>query len=100
MKILKTCNDFRSRRFGLDPLNEEVEHLKHISSALKAYSFEDVERVATHYFANADCEFLNTYNAFNLSKLPNKIQRARDYNAQDSVKCSFKDIPLNKLISG
>ena len=27
----------------------------------------------------ADCEFLNTYNSFNLSKLPNKIQRAKDY---------------------
>ena len=100
LKILKICNDFRSRRFDLDPLSEEEEHLKHISRALKAYSFEDVERVAKHYFATADCEFLNTYNAFNLPKLRNKIQRARDYKAQDSVKVAYKDIPLAKLISG
>ena len=100
LKILKICNDFRSRRFDLDPLNEEEEHLKHISKALKANSYEDVERVAKHYFATADCEFLNTYNAFNLLKLRNKIQRARDYKAQDSVKDTYKDIPLAKLISG
>ena len=60
LKILKVCNDYRSKRFGLEPLNEDEEHLKYISNALKAYSYEDVEQAAKHYFETADSEYLNT----------------------------------------
>ena len=97
---MKVCNDYRSKRFGLEPLNEDEEHLKYISNALKAYSYEDVEQAAKHYFATADSEYLNTYNCFNLKKLSNKIQRAKDFQARDNFKGSFTNIPLHKLVSG
>ena len=88
----------RFRRFRLEPLSDENEHLKHISQALKAYSYEDVEQSAKHYFATADCEFMNTYIAFNLAKLANKIQRAKDSDKGNECIDLFADTPLTNLI--
>ena len=56
--------------------------------------------VAKHYFDKADCEFMNTFNAFNLSKMPNKLQRAKDFSSRNPLKGDYKDIPLDKLIEG
>ena len=98
LKILEICNEFRQKRFGLEPLKADEDHLRHVSSALINFSYDEVEMVAKHYFGKADCEYLNTYNAFNPSKMPNKLQRARDFLARNPLKGDYKDVPLDKLI--
>ena len=98
LKILEICNEFRQKRFGLAPLKADEDHLRHVSSALINYSYDAVEMVAKHYFGKADCEYLNTYNAFNPSKMSNKLQRARDHAARNPLKGDYKDVPLEKLI--
>ena len=100
LKILEICNEFREKRFGIDPLEENENNLKHIILALRNYTYDEVLLVAKHYFDKADCEFMNTFNAFNLSKMPNKLQRAKDFSSRNPLKGDYKDIPLDKLIEG
>ena len=79
-------------------MSHDHDHLKHIDSALKTNSFEDIEIVARHYFARADCEFMNTYNAYNPKKLSNKIQRAKDHYKGNTSLSLYQNISLNELI--
>ena len=99
-KILEICNELRQKRFELEPLEDNEDHLKPISQALRKHSYTEVEMVAKHYFGKADCEYLNTFNAFNLSKMSNKLQRTKDHYAQKSFKGDYRDIQLEKLIEG
>jgi hypothetical protein len=98
LRILKICNDLRKRRFGLEAL-EAKENLGSISVALKNHNYEDIERVAKHYFNYANSEFMTPLNAFKPDKLKNKIQGSKDYFKGKETSYLFEDTPLTDLIN-